>query len=222
MFGNSFRDWLPENAMECIGEQKIEDVPKMVYKNTITGVVFNHDFPLNETFEQSYPIVKAKYERRISRLLNMIRRSRRVLAVHISTPNTAENYSDEYLINVRNYIGECFPGVTIHLLHLHNNNGISSEDAKVKSPAPGVFTSSFCYNAFCHEVPYKVNMKALRKIFSSVRMSGKHISLLESLNRWSAVHPFLNHILRFRISSKGKQVIEIFRIRVCSFNIKNN
>lgn len=222
MFCNSFCDWLPEKAMSCIGEQLIESIPKMVYENTVTGMVFNHDFPLNESFEKSYPVVKARYERRISRLFDMIRKSRRVLVVHLATPNATNDYSDEYLIRARNYIGDCFPGVTVHLLHLFNDNNVSLDNAVVKSPAPGILTARFCYNAFNSERPHAADIKLLCKFFRRVQVSNKHLTFFDLMNKWSARHRILNHIVRFRLSSNGKQILEIFRIKICSFKVKAN
>lgn len=219
MFVNEFRDWLPINAMECIGEQKIEDIPKLVYKNSITGIVFNHDFPLNQSFEQSYPVVKARYNRRISRLLEMIRSSKRVLIVHLSTPDATQDYTDEYLINVQKIISDCFPKVSIHLLHFYNIDNKAPEKNKIESPAQGIFTARFCYNAFNTKFPYHVNEQPLRKILLGIQMSSKQLTLWDSLNRWSSRHPFLNHFLRFKVKSSNKQIVEIFRIRICSFQL---
>ncbi len=59
-----------------------------VYKNTRTGISFNHDFISNIPFDTSYNIVKSKYDRRIKRLLSQIDKSNSILFVYIDIPNS--------------------------------------------------------------------------------------------------------------------------------------
>ena len=56
------------------------------YYNAYNRLTFNHDFPKGESLEDSYPAVKAKYERRIARLLQRIRSSEKVMMVYIEVP----------------------------------------------------------------------------------------------------------------------------------------
>lgn len=221
MFQNNFCDWLPKDALQHIGEQLIEKVPKNVYKNTKTGTIFNHDFPLNQSLDESYPTVKDKYNRRIARLYKMIRSSKTVLAVNLAIPQSTLNYTTEQLIQVKNTLSECFPDVNIHLLHVSNDNDIPLRHAEVTSPAPGVFKTSFCYKAFNKENSYAVNNKILNRFFVHIKLSNKHLSWMDRLNKWSAQHPFLNHIVRWRVRLDNMQTFEIFRMRVYSRKVKN-
>lgn len=60
---------------------------KDIYVSRRLNHVFNHDFPAGVPFAESLPAVQAKYRRRIRRLLELIRSSRRVLVVRIDRPD---------------------------------------------------------------------------------------------------------------------------------------
>lgn len=221
MFQNNFCDWLPKDSLQHIGELLVEKVPKNVYRNTKTGTIFNHDFPLHQPLDEAYPAVKEKYDRRIARLYKMIRSSKSVLAVNLATPSSNLNYTNEQLLQVKNTLSECFPGVNIHLLHVFNDNELPISQAKVTSPAPGIYKTSFCYNDFNEELPNAVNNKILNQFFIHIKLSNKHLSWMDRLNKWSSQHPFLNHIVRWRIDLDNRQAFEIFRVRVYSRKVKN-
>ena len=68
------------------------------YANKRTGIVFNHDFPGGVPLEESYPVVRAKYDRRIARLLNNIQRAKSVLVVYMETPETKQHTSNEEIL----------------------------------------------------------------------------------------------------------------------------
>lgn len=61
------------------------------YFNERSGFFFLHDFPLNVSFEESFPSVAAKYARRCSRLLELIRASRNVLLMRLDRPDIRTN-----------------------------------------------------------------------------------------------------------------------------------
>lgn len=46
--------------------------PHNVYRDTVQGYEFVHDFPKGMSYEDSYPEVRAKYDRRIARLLGLL------------------------------------------------------------------------------------------------------------------------------------------------------
>lgn len=222
LFHDNFQNWLPKEAMECVGKQLIEKKPKLIYRNTITGTVFNHDFPLDVPFEEAYPIVKARHDRRIARLYETIRSSRSVLMVNLAPPNETKDQSNEDLVAAQKIVSDYFPGVKIHLLHVFNKDDIALEDAEVGTPAPGVFTLKFCYNAFNPEVPHLVNDDILYRLFHKIRLSSRHLTFIDSLNKWSAQHPILNFFFRSRITRNGMQTIEVLRIRICRIKAKKS
>ena len=54
------------------------------YENKRTGLYFWHDFPADKSFDQSYPLIKQKYNRRIDRFYKNIKKHKRVLLVWFS------------------------------------------------------------------------------------------------------------------------------------------
>lgn len=223
MLKNSFPDWLPKDFLECVGEQLVEKIPKLVYKNSITGIVFNHDFSLHEDFEVSYPTVKAKYDRRIARLYKSIRASRTVLMVYIKQPNADVMETNEEIIEAQKNVSSKFPGVKIHLLYLNNDDNVPIEKGTdVEMLAEGVFRARFCYNAFNVEIPYAGNFDVLKAFFSNLYLSYKLLRPLDRLNKWSLRHPVLSFFLSGRINARGFQIIKVFRIRIAKFKRKSN
>ena len=84
---SDFKDFFnPEDFYFTGRHNADEHNPCDVYKNDKTGIVFNHDFACGVPFDVSYPAVKAKYDRRINRLLNDIDRHKNILIVFTEVP----------------------------------------------------------------------------------------------------------------------------------------
>ena len=91
-----------------------------IYLNKRTDMGFNHDFPVGVPFEEAFPIVKAKYERRISRLIENINRAKDILIVYTIPPpvSTPEETSDSALLDGYERIIRRFPNKNIDILHI--------------------------------------------------------------------------------------------------------
>lgn len=63
-----FGDFLRRENLSWVSPG-IGDAANDIYEDKVTGYRFVHDFPRSQPFEESYPAVRAKYDRRISRLL---------------------------------------------------------------------------------------------------------------------------------------------------------
>jgi hypothetical protein len=59
-----------------------------IYKNEKTGMVFNHDFQGGMELSESFKGVARKYDRRITRLLTLLRTARSVLVVYMDPPGS--------------------------------------------------------------------------------------------------------------------------------------
>ena len=86
------------------------------YRNIKTGYKFSHDFPAGADFEAVFPDVKSKYDRRVARLYERVKASRRVLFVWLENPVNDDRPSDEEIFAARKVLVEKFPGVEIELL----------------------------------------------------------------------------------------------------------
>ena len=94
-----------------------------IYHNKYNDLNFNHDFLLEHKFDDFYPIVNDKYARRISRLVNSIEKSRRVLVVCIETPvKDHAVVDDEVLVRGRDIIAKAFPNTEIDLLYFSHSD----------------------------------------------------------------------------------------------------
>ena len=91
-----------------------------IYQNNRNQLMFIHDFPTGIPFNESYPIVRQKYERRIKRLIDKIKTSETVLLVFIEPPNQKKNFSASELTTALKNIQGVFPNTKIDLLYLTN------------------------------------------------------------------------------------------------------
>ena len=90
-----------------------------VYLNRKTGFTYNHDFPLELDFEAGYPIVAAKYARRVARLDAELKSARRALAVFTEVPLQTDFTPDALLAEVPRTIAARYPDTVIDLLYIH-------------------------------------------------------------------------------------------------------
>ncbi|MBR1778570.1 MAG: hypothetical protein IJ752_08335 [Alphaproteobacteria bacterium] len=84
---SGFKDYFnKEDIVFTGGQNGDENNPCEICENKRTEMKFPHDFPAGADLDASYPAVKAKYDRRISRLLDMIESGRNILIVYTIPP----------------------------------------------------------------------------------------------------------------------------------------
>lgn len=138
-----FRDWLRIDLMEKVPHPP--DHRTAIFRNRGTGITFNHDFPLGVALEDAFPRVVGRYRRRIGRLMSLIARSKRVLAVWVNIP-TEPPVDDAEVVRCRNRLQERFPGTRFDLLCFQPVDGMDgAEDVAL---ADGVRRISFDFG--CH------------------------------------------------------------------------
>lgn len=94
-----------------------------IYHNKYNDLTFNHDFAAGRPLDETYPAVSEKYARRISRLLESIDKSQRILLVCIETPVKNHDIVDNKdLIRGRQIIADAFPDTVVDLLYFSNSN----------------------------------------------------------------------------------------------------
>ncbi|GKX43744.1 hypothetical protein SOASR015_27780 [Pectobacterium carotovorum subsp. carotovorum] len=76
----NYEDFIPLEKDLSITNDDTSDY----YHNKRTNFYFYHDFPSNENFDSSFPVVKQKYERRIKRFYESIKNNDRILLVWFS------------------------------------------------------------------------------------------------------------------------------------------
>ena len=109
-----FSGWMEPGEFEFAGNphNSITDS----YRNLKTGYKFSHDFSAGGDFAAEFPDVKAKYDRRVARLYERVRASRRVLFVWLENPVNDDRPSDQDIPAARKVLMDKFPGVEIELL----------------------------------------------------------------------------------------------------------
>ncbi len=119
---SGFKDFLNKEDLHFTGKcNSDERNPCDVYRNDKTGITFNHDFAQGVPFDVAYPAIKAKYDRRINRLLNNIDNHKDILIVFTETPSqdhTTDVISDDVLISGYDKIIQRFPNKNIDLLYI--------------------------------------------------------------------------------------------------------
>ena len=114
LIANDFAGWFEPGDFEFLGNP--HDYTMGNYLNRKTGYKFSHDFKKELPFEESFPEVRSKYERRVARLFERVRASRRVLFVWIENPVNNDRPSDEEVVTARRMLADKFPGVDVELL----------------------------------------------------------------------------------------------------------
>ena len=93
-----------------------------IYQNKRNKFWFPHDFPIGCDYAEYYPQVRAKYDKRIARLLEKIKSSQRVLLLHIELPETKKKLiTEERLIELIAAINEKYPATRIDILYGRHN-----------------------------------------------------------------------------------------------------
>ena len=91
-----FRGFLKQESLVKFDKSsdEINNTDKDFYRDSETGISFYHDFPRGVDLKDSYPAVRAKYERRIARFYERAKTGRTLLIYHTRT----DQVSDEVLI----------------------------------------------------------------------------------------------------------------------------
>ena len=114
------------------------------WRNTMSGIVFKHDFDWNAPLETLLPGVREKYARRLARLDKLISAAKTVLVVWLNPPNLPPAGADE-LATARKILRKRWPGVAFDVLSLVCERGRSFAD-RTGSEADGIRTVAWDYD----------------------------------------------------------------------------
>ena len=170
---NDFKDFLMEDYLEQSGENKPNDDNKRnwsyVYKNTKYQLNFIHDFKYGIEFEENYPKVVQKYQRRIDRFFKSIEDAKSILFVYIERPKTNEEQIADLnlLVDYQKKLEEKFPNKNIDILYFRMDWDRKYKDRIEKQLSEHVTFCQFYYSKYPKEVlkivgNYFILMKALK------------------------------------------------------------
>ncbi len=209
---------------DLVFSHKVESTQCNAYKNKYNGILFNHDFKIDETLDQGYEGVKSKYERRLNRLYSNIEESKKILVVYLQIPDSKEIVKDEDLIEAHNILKSKF-GDKITLLYIHNTDGIKLENRKSIKIGKNIEKVTFEYDKHDKEITYAVNFKTLRKYFSIYKISRKFMdtkNLLKRLTFRTLYFPTYIHQLSIENKNKKRSKLHYFLRRLTTKRNKNN
>lgn len=144
MLVSDFAGWLEADDLE-LWDVRRAPLFSRVYRNARTGFGFPHDFPSALSFEEAYVSCKARYDRRIARLLATLASSRRVLAVYVERM-IDRRVSDAELVEARRLLAERFPQAAVDLLYFFQEDGCESPCRE--TPANGIETVALDYKLY--------------------------------------------------------------------------
>ena len=156
---SDFAHWLDREALELADVRHGSGFNTRIYRNRLTGIGFSHEFGDFQTFDESYPRVVEMYERRIERLLDLLKKSKRVLLVYLELPFRA-CASREDILRSRQLLAEKYPDAAFDLLYVFEDQDCVRPH--VVSDEDGVTVLALDYRLFDRdEVTHFVRTDAL-------------------------------------------------------------
>lgn len=143
MIADDFRGWLESPDDLDLIDIRRGGINKHVYRNAKTGFAFYHDFSSFRSFAENYPLVREKYLRRIARFQQLLRSSKRILAVCVELP-VRPRLADAELVDIRKTLSAKMPDQTVDLLYFYVRQGVSS----VEVVADGITAVGLDYRTF--------------------------------------------------------------------------
>ena len=142
--------------------------PRDCYFNEALRLLFIHDFEKGDDFDAVFPKVQAKYTRRIKRLLECIRSSRRILLLRVDRPDLEVSTPVEDARNAVRLLSEKFAPRHFELLILHRERGRSYDDRIETDHGDGVRSLVFDYDLDKADRPgYQPNINMIAQVLAS-------------------------------------------------------
>lgn len=168
------KDFILLEKLKKVAENRLSKIPKIVCTNTANCTFFNHDFPLDKPIEESFPAVKAKYDRRAARLQKHMAESNSILFVWIDSIVEDADCTYEQIEQAYELIKEKF-GDKASFLAFKNEAGRSYKNRIEKDYNDNFKCITFDYNGYA-ELPHIVNSKGIIKTFCKFRLTNKFIT----------------------------------------------
>ena len=148
---NGFRGWFERKDLERIGVY--ESGRKDIYRNNATGTVFNHEFFIGDDLDEKFPAVRAKYDRRIARFLDLIRASKSMLVLRMDRPDQEKPTSEKECRDALAKLRARYPHASFEMLHLTRTKDVPFAARKTEDLGDGLFRIAFDYRDASPGVP---------------------------------------------------------------------
>lgn len=140
---SEFNDWLRIGDFVYRNDHPTNG--KSIFFNNALHLVFIHDFPKGLPIEESFPSIRAKYERRISRFLDLLGSSHRILIARVDRPDLSYRTPLEDCRYAMRRLGEKFPNAKFDFVLLQPDKNVPFERRAVEDLGDGITRISFDY-----------------------------------------------------------------------------
>lgn len=165
ILASEFRDYINKEDLEYTYSER--SIKCKAYHNKLNDLTFNHDFLENVPFDEMYDKVFEKYQRRINRVLDKIKNSKKILIVYIETPVlNHEIISDEDIIRGVDIVLNKFKKEdnTIDFLYMQNTKG----EYKEKLIKENILKIECDYKDHNSDIDFVVDFKVLKKVLKNL------------------------------------------------------
>lgn len=181
---SDFSFYMLKENLHFVKEDPVEGVAR--YEDCITGLSSVHDFKLGVPFDDMYVQFRQVLDRRIARLLSVLRLKTRILFVHYRGEG---HYESSELMDEMEKLRRKFPRSTIDLLVLETAKGVSSPTVDAIGPGVVRIVGDF-YDQQRFDVVVG-NERLVLEALRCVRMRGRWRNLL-----WQKVQSVKRRLLR--------------------------
>ena len=151
----------------------LRDLKNENYEDTANGFYFYHDFASDIAFEDSFPLVKSKYDRRVARFYENICKNKNVLLVWWSRDKIIDN---EVLLQSQKQISAFF-NKNIYLLAIENKSGCND----IKEEQISDFVIKYTADIIGNTTTTWGNEKISMQIFKQIRHRIKYRTMLKNI-----------------------------------------
>lgn len=136
---NDFQDFLNIEDLEKTGER---DHPENcdIYINKKNQIEFNHDFPKRVALEDSFPKVKAQYDKKIKRLKEKIKASKNTLIVYMDHDENCMS-TNQAIISYIDRINNKFNKTTIDFLYIKHNKEMKDNEYSLEKISDNAYVA---------------------------------------------------------------------------------
>ncbi len=164
---SDFKGWFNKEDLELQDEYR----NTLVYQNKKTKITHIHDFykDKHSDFDTGYIDVSAKFQRRSTRLLESLDKSKTALLVYITTPNK-EIVSNTTLKVYQEKFSEKYPTTVFNMLYFYSTAGVAEKDKKVIQVSDTVTKVLFDFSAYSEKFKWEINRESLLPSLSSLKL----------------------------------------------------
>lgn len=223
LIASEFNGWFEKEDLNYIRTNP-EPYNKDVYTNKKTDMLFVHDFPANSSFDEYYPKVKGKYDRRINRLTKLLEGAKSVLFVYIDVPyrKPEEETSNQMLKESIEVLEKRFPNTKINILYIFNVNGIEFKNREIIEVNDKVTKIKFDYNKYDEDLQYEVRVDKLLKVFKDYKISNRYLTFKNKIDVFKKkTGTYIKNIFSVRNEYDGTQKIKTLTILGLKWRLKH-